>query len=56
MDRIRPVTDLVRFNYHTGKSKYFIMTGKTGYPSAEFRFRGSGMIVPHHKNSSADLP
>lgn len=56
MDR-KPVAGSVKFNYQTTKSKYFILTDKTGYPSAEFRSQsGNGLIVAHHTNSSADPP
>ena len=57
MDKIRISSEQVRINYHTGKSKYSVLTDKTGYPSAEFRSRfGNGLIVPYQKNSSADPP
>ncbi|MFZ5645763.1 MAG: hypothetical protein ACOY46_19570 [Bacillota bacterium] len=57
MDKVKITAEQVRINYHIGKSKYFVLTDKTGYPSAEFRSRfGSGLIVPYQKNSSADPP
>jgi hypothetical protein len=57
MHKTKSVGDPVRFNFPAGKNKYFVLTDKTGYPSAQFRFRsGIGLLVPHEYNSSADPP
>lgn len=46
MDKMKIMFEPVRINYLTAKGKYYILTDKTGYPSAEFRFRpGKGVIV-----------
>lgn len=43
---MKTMVEPVRFNYLTARGKYFMLTDKTGYPSAGFRFRsGKGVIV-----------
>lgn len=55
MDNSKPGKEQVKFNYPAGKSRYFVLTDKTGCPSAEFRFRpGSGMVVSDSRDSSAE--
>ncbi|MHB8157448.1 MAG: hypothetical protein ACYDEQ_08665 [Desulfocucumaceae bacterium] len=57
MDKIRHPAEPVIFNYHMVRGKYFILTDKTGYPSAEFNSRSvNGLIVPQQGNSSANTP
>lgn len=54
MDKIKPLMEQVRFNYPAG-GKYSILTDKTGYPSADFRFRsGRGVIVPDPRNNTSN--
>lgn len=55
MNKSRPVAEPVRINYLSFKNKYYILTDKTGYPSAEFvSHSGKGMLVPGRGDSSAD--
>jgi hypothetical protein len=56
MDKSREEIEPVRFNFLTGRGRYFVITDKTGCPSAEFRRRpGKGVIVNDPRNSSGDL-
>ncbi|MCL6612388.1 MAG: hypothetical protein K6T66_12675 [Peptococcaceae bacterium] len=54
MDKFKPEKETVKINYLPGKSRYFLLTDKTGQPSAEFRCRGGGVIVSEPRPSSAD--
>lgn len=55
MDKSKLVKETVKVNYLPEKSNYYIFTGKTGFPSAEFRYRfGDGVIVSDPRPSSAD--
>lgn len=41
----------VKFNYLTGRDRYFLITDNSGYSSAEFRYRtGRGVVVTENKN------
>ncbi|MCL6477019.1 MAG: hypothetical protein K6T65_01255 [Peptococcaceae bacterium] len=54
MDDSKPVREPVKFNYRA-RGRYFILTDKTGCPSAEFKCRSeSGVIVHDTRHSSAD--
>ncbi len=55
MDKTRPGKEQVKINYLAVKGRYFLLTDKTGCPSAEFRCRReSGVVVPETRPSSAD--
>ncbi|MFZ5633924.1 MAG: hypothetical protein ACOY40_13865 [Bacillota bacterium] len=55
MDNFKPGREPVKFNYRAQRSRYFILTGKTGCPSAEFKCRSDrGVIVHDTRHSSAD--
>ena len=54
MEKFKPGKDQVKINYLAGKNRYFLLTDKSGYPSAEFRYRGSSLVVSDTRHSSAD--
>lgn len=55
MDKSKSGKEQVKFNYPSGKGRYFVLTDKTGCPSAEFRSRpGSGLVVLDTRDSSAE--
>lgn len=55
VDKFKPEREQVKFNYLAGKSRYYLLTDKTGCPSADFRCRrGNEMVVPETRPSSAD--
>lgn len=54
MDKFKNGKESVKINYLAGKNRYYLLTGKTGCPSAEFKCRGSGLIVEDLRLSSAD--
>jgi hypothetical protein len=49
-------TEQMVFLYHTGKPKYFLLTGGSGLPSADFKFplragrQEAGMVVNNPDN------
>jgi len=54
MDKTRSYNEIVRFNYFSGVSRYVLLTGKTGYPSAAFRlYQEKGVVVEDLRHNSA---
>lgn len=56
MDKLKIMVEPVRFNYLAARGKYFILTDKTGYPSAEFRFRSGKGVIVHDSRSNYTGP
>ncbi|MCL5935529.1 MAG: hypothetical protein M1543_03435 [Firmicutes bacterium] len=54
VDKFISGKDSVKINYLVGKNRYFLLSDKSGYPSAEFRYRGSSLVVSDTRHSSAD--
>jgi len=50
----------VHYRFPGRSTRYYLLTGGSGYPSAEFRFPLSGpdgrLVVPEAAKSSANLP
>lgn len=51
----------VRFNYRTNETKYYLLTGGSGYPLAEYDFpnlavqKGPGVVVPENRPKTANV-
>lgn len=53
----------VIFNYLSNETKYYLLTGGTGYPLAEFSYpllpgggsAGSGLVVPEMRPKTANI-
>lgn len=55
MDHFKDGGETVKINYRVPRNRYLILTGKTGYPSAEFRCRSnSGVVVHETRQNTAD--
>ncbi len=54
----------VHFSYQTGETKYYLLTGGSGYPLADFYFPnlsrnnifGVGLVVPENIPNTSNLP
>ncbi|MCL6638453.1 MAG: hypothetical protein K6T80_02065 [Firmicutes bacterium] len=51
----------VRFNYYNNETKYYLLTGGSGYPLADFYRpfpageRGGGLVVPENRPQTANI-
>lgn len=53
----------VVFNYHSNETKYYLLTGGTGYPLAEFSYPllpgaggpGAVLVVPEMRQKTANI-
>lgn len=52
----------IRVSRYPGSARYYLVTGTSGYPSADFRYPGlfrdgrSNLVVPEVRIDSAGLP
>lgn len=53
MEKFKPGKDPVKINYLAGKNRYFLLTDNSGYPSAEFRYHGSSLVVSDTRHRPA---
>ena len=57
MGEYKLIMEPVRYNYLAGGDRYFLLTGKTGCPSANFKvLSGGGVIVSDAWISADYLP
>lgn len=53
----------VIFNYQSNETKYYLLTGGTGYPLAEFSYplltgsvsSGAGLVVPEMRQKTSNI-
>lgn len=53
----------VIFNYQSNETKYYLLTGGTGYPLAEFSYpllpgsssMGAGLVVPEMRKKTSNI-